>query len=99
METRAPALNVPRPGDRGIVCPMVRDDDPNLIRARRLLGSTRDAPVSRRTLEPVEALPGVVEIFAGGRPARRLFPVGRGTLVLGRIELAEGDFLDESISR
>src|SRR5438045_5114151 len=78
---------------------MFRDDDPNLIRARRLLGSTRDAPVSRRTLEPVEALPGVVVIFAGGRPARRLFPVGRGTLALGRIELAEGDFLDESISR
>jgi transcriptional regulator with AAA-type ATPase domain len=78
---------------------MSRDDDLKLIRARSLLGATRDAPVSRQAREPIEALAGVVVIFAGGRPTRRLFPVGRGSLALGRIELAEGDGLDESISR
>jgi transcriptional regulator with GAF, ATPase, and Fis domain len=78
---------------------MFRDDDSSLRRARKLLGPTRDAPVSKEPLSPIEALPGVVVIFADGRPARRLFPVGRGTLALGRIELASGDTLDESISR
>src|SRR5439155_17005101 len=78
---------------------MFRDDDAKLTRARNKLGSTRDAPVSRRTEPPIEKLAGVVVVFAAGRPARRLFPVGRGSISLGRIELAEGDQFDESISR
>ncbi len=78
---------------------MAGDDDAKLIRARRQLGSTRDAPASRQTRRPIEPVAGVVVIFAAGRPRRRLFPVGRGSLPLGRVELAEGDSLDESISR
>src|SRR5689334_17191570 len=78
---------------------MIRDDDAKLIRARRMLGPTGDAPMSRSTVEPVAALAGVVVIFAAGRPKRRLFPVGRGSLPLGRMELADGDAFDESISR
>src|SRR5262245_56860379 len=78
---------------------MSREDDAKWNRARRLLGATRDAPSSRQSKAPIETLPGAVVIFAGGRPARRLFPIGRGSLPLGRIELAVGDDLDESISR
>src|SRR5258706_7392028 len=78
---------------------MFRDDDAKLIRARGIMGPTGDAPMSRRTAEPVAALAGIVVIFAGGRPMRRIFPVGRGSLPLGRVELAGGDGVDESISR
>jgi transcriptional regulator with GAF, ATPase, and Fis domain len=78
---------------------MSRGDDAKLNRARHVLGSTRDLPTSRESRPTVETLPGVVVIFAGGRPGRRIFPVGRGSLALGRMELAVGDDLDESISR
>src|SRR5579859_387001 len=63
--------------ESGIVRAMSREDDSSLRRARHLLGPTRDAPMSKELLEPEEALAGVVVIFADGRPARRIFPVGQ----------------------
>src|ERR1044071_9626102 len=64
-----------------------------------VLGSTWDAPQSRNVENAAPAIPGIVLIFANDRPSRRLFPVGRGSLTLGRGELADGATLDSAISR
>jgi transcriptional regulator of acetoin/glycerol metabolism len=48
------------------------------------------------TLEPV---PGLVVLFADGRPTLRTFRVGATPIELGRVELAEGERVDSMISR
>lgn len=51
------------------------------------------------TAEQVQAVPGVVVIFANGKPRCRIFRWEGVPLELGRLELAEDDELDSMISR
>jgi pSer/pThr/pTyr-binding forkhead associated (FHA) protein len=66
---------------------------------KHTLGSTWDAPQSRNVENAAQKIPGLVLVFSNGQPTRRLFPVGRGSLTLGRGELADGATLDSAISR
>jgi hypothetical protein len=44
-------------------------------------------------------VPGVVMVFAGNRPAARVFRLDKGALELGRVDVALGGEVDEMISR
>jgi MoxR-like ATPase len=46
-----------------------------------------------------QALPGLVLVFAGGKPAFRTFRLGADAIDLGRIELTEGERTDPLMSR